>query len=83
MINSLISFIVNSIIWVFSLLPASPIQSILNRVTPDTDTGKFFGYLNFFIPISEIILVLDTLLGCYLGFLAFKFIMSAINKRSN
>lgn len=77
--GAILSFIVKIVIYAFSFLPTSPIQAWINSSVDATNVKCFFGYLNFFVPISEMITFFQVVLGAYLAYLAFKKIMQVVN----
>ena len=77
--RTVLSFIVKIVIYALSFLPTSPIQAWINSSVKTTDVKCFFGYLNFFVPISEMVTFFQVVLGAYLAYLAFKKIMQVVN----
>ena len=77
--GAILSFIVKIVIYALSFLPTSPIQAWINSSVNTTDVKCFFGYLNFFVPISEMVIFFQVVLGAYLAYLAFKKIMQVVN----
>lgn len=77
--GAILSFIVKIVIYALSFLPTSPIQAWINCSVNTADVKSFFGYLNFFVPISEMVIFFQVVLGAYLAYLAFKKIMQVVN----
>ena len=77
--GAILSFIVKIVIYALSFLPTSPIQAWISSSVDTTNVKCFFGYLNFFVPISEMVTFFQVVLGAYLAYLAFKKIMQVVN----
>ena len=77
--GAILSFIVKIVIYALSFLPTSPIQAWINSSVDTTNVKFFFGYLNFFVPISEMVTFFQVVLGAYLAYLAFKKIMQVVS----
>ena len=67
-----LDFIVKILIYALSFLPTSPVQKWLNDNADAVNVKNFFGYLNFFVPIGDMVIVFQVILGAYLAYLAFK-----------
>lgn len=53
-LDSIGSTFMNAISWVINLLPDSPFQLVDN-----TDVSTFLGTLNWFLPLSQIVAILE------------------------
>ena len=73
-----LDFIVKILIYALSFLPTSPVQKWLNDNVDAVNVKNFFGYLNFFVPIGDMVIVFQVILGAYLAYLAFKKIKAVI-----
>lgn len=77
-LGNVLDFIVKILIYALSFLPTSPIQNWLNDNVNSVNVKQFFGYLNFFVPIGDMVVVFQVILGAYLAYLAYKKIRAVI-----
>ena len=59
----------------YSLLPTSPFVSFFNSM----QQSPFLGYLNYFLPVAEAIVILQTWLVAIAVYYAYQMIMRFIN----
>lgn len=69
-INAIVNFFVNFINGFLDLLPESPIDKININLN-----NTFLSYLNWLIPINEIIQIMSIFAGLYLSYIAISFIL--------
>lgn len=50
--------------WIFSVLPSSPFQPYISII--NSSINPFLGYLNWFLPISEMLGIMGIWLGAIL-----------------
>lgn len=77
-LGTVLDFIVKILIYALSFLPTSPIQKWLDNNIHSVNVRQFFGYLNFFVPIGDMVIIFQVILGAYLAYLAYKKIRSVI-----
>lgn len=69
-INAIFGKIEEGLVWVINLLPASPFQAISN-----SDVSEFLGSLNWVLPISEAIAILQLWIAAVGGFYLYQAVL--------
>lgn len=59
--------------WLLTVLPTSPFQGWLGNFK--SQFSPYLGYLNYFVPISDFLLILKAFLGVYVLYLGYSIIM--------
>lgn len=69
-INALVNFIVTFINGLIKLLPDSPIDKINIEIN-----NEMLAYLNWLVPINEILKMLTIFVGIYISYVAIAYIL--------
>lgn len=62
--DSITGFIYDVLAWFILLLPESPFQKIIKTLTIDSPFENIMNYINYFVPIGEMITFFTTYLAC-------------------
>ena len=59
--------------WLLNALPTSPFQGWLGNFK--SQFSPYLGYLNYFVPISDFLVIMSAFLGVYVLYLGYSIIM--------
>lgn len=72
LLNSIINYLVEVMVYLISLLPESPIQE---NVTKLEGIEQVFKYLNWFVPVGEMVKIMTAVCAATMVWYAVRWIM--------